>query len=134
MATSRQNEPTGRARQVVGGPELDETKYREDLLTKHRSPQGALDLLARYAITLPATDADIARRVGEVRVLEKDPNQPRDRIGSDRSTLSGRGRTVAGRARREDGDCGLVAGATVRPAARSRPGAATSHAYLDLRD
>jgi hypothetical protein len=46
---------------------LDETKYREDLLTKHRSPQGALDLLARYAITLPAADADIARRVGEVR-------------------------------------------------------------------
>lgn len=52
--------------------QLDETRYREDLLTKHRGPHGALgDLLVRYAITLPATDADIARRVREVRAYWK---------------------------------------------------------------
>jgi hypothetical protein len=52
--------------------QLDETRYREDILTKHRGGRGALrDLFARYAITLPATDADIARQVKEVRAYWK---------------------------------------------------------------
>lgn len=46
----------------------EKTRYGEDLLKKPRGewdPFG--DLLARYAITLPATDAEIAARVMEVR-------------------------------------------------------------------
>ena len=47
---------------------FDETEYREVFLKKHRGARGAPgDLLARYAITLPATDADIAERVKAVR-------------------------------------------------------------------
>jgi len=48
--------------------QLDATRYSEDLLKKHRDARGPLDdLLAWYAITLPATDAEIAARVMEVR-------------------------------------------------------------------
>lgn len=43
-------------------------KYREDVLNERRGARGALgDLLTRYAITLPATDAEIAERVSAVR-------------------------------------------------------------------
>jgi hypothetical protein len=47
---------------------FDETEYREEFLKKHRGARGAPgDLMARYAITLPATDAEIAARVKAVR-------------------------------------------------------------------
>lgn len=47
---------------------FDEAEYREEFLKKHRGARGAPgDLLARYAIALPATDAEIAAQVGEVR-------------------------------------------------------------------
>lgn len=47
---------------------FDETKYREEFLKKHRGARSVPgDLITRYAITLPATDADIARQVKAVR-------------------------------------------------------------------
>lgn len=47
---------------------FDEAEYREQFLKKHRGARGAPgDLLTRYAITLPATDADIAAQVKAVR-------------------------------------------------------------------
>ena len=47
---------------------FDETEYREEFLKKHRRARGAPgDLLARYAITLPGTDAEIAAQVKAVR-------------------------------------------------------------------
>jgi hypothetical protein len=47
---------------------FDEGEYREQFLKKHRGARGAPgDLLARYAITLPATDAQIAAQVRAVR-------------------------------------------------------------------
>jgi hypothetical protein len=47
---------------------FDEAEYREEFLKRHRGARGAPgDLLARYAITLPATDAEIAARVRAVR-------------------------------------------------------------------
>lgn len=47
---------------------FDEGEYREQFLKKHRGARGAPgDLLARYAITLPATDAEIATQVKAVR-------------------------------------------------------------------
>jgi len=47
---------------------FDEGEYREGFLKKHRGARGAPgDLLARYAITLPATDGDIAAQVKAVR-------------------------------------------------------------------
>lgn len=47
---------------------FDEGEYREEFLKKHRGARGAPgDLLARYAITLPATDAEIASQVRAVR-------------------------------------------------------------------
>jgi hypothetical protein len=47
---------------------FDEAEYREDFLKKHRSTRAApSDLMAQYAITLPATDADIAGQVKAVR-------------------------------------------------------------------
>ena len=49
-------------------PTFDEAGYREDFLKRHRGARGAPgDLLARYAITLPATDAEIAAQVKAVR-------------------------------------------------------------------
>jgi hypothetical protein len=47
---------------------FDETRYREEFLKKHRGARAAPgDLMARYAITLPATDSDIAAQVKAVR-------------------------------------------------------------------
>jgi hypothetical protein len=47
---------------------FDETQYAEVFLKKHRGARGAPgDPMARYAITLPATDADIAERIRAVR-------------------------------------------------------------------
>jgi hypothetical protein len=47
---------------------FDEGEYREEFLKKHRGARGAPgDLLARYAITLPSTDAEIASQVRAVR-------------------------------------------------------------------
>jgi hypothetical protein len=47
---------------------FDETEYREGFLKKHRGARGAPgDLMARYAITLPATDAAVAAQVKAVR-------------------------------------------------------------------
>jgi hypothetical protein len=48
--------------------DFDEDEYRERFLKKHRGTRAApSDLMARYAITLPATDADIAGQVKAVR-------------------------------------------------------------------
>ena len=48
--------------------EFDEGEYREEFLKKHRGARGAPgDPMARYAITLPATDAEVARQVKAVR-------------------------------------------------------------------
>jgi hypothetical protein len=47
---------------------FDEAGYREDFLKRHRGARSAPgDLLARYAITLPGTDAEIAAQVKAVR-------------------------------------------------------------------
>jgi hypothetical protein len=47
---------------------FDETEYRDKFLKEHRGARGAPgDLMARYAITLPATDAQISERVRAVR-------------------------------------------------------------------
>jgi len=48
---------------------FDENEYREEFVKKHRGElRGAPgDLLTRYAITLPATDAEIAAQIQEVR-------------------------------------------------------------------
>jgi len=47
---------------------FDEGEYREEFLKRHRGARGAPgDLMARYAITLPATDAEIAKQVKAVR-------------------------------------------------------------------
>lgn len=47
---------------------FNETQYREEFLKKHRATRGAPgDLMARYAITLPATDTEIAAQVKAVR-------------------------------------------------------------------
>jgi hypothetical protein len=47
---------------------FNETEYREEFLKKHRGTRVAPgDLMARYAITLPATDAQIAAQVRAVR-------------------------------------------------------------------
>jgi hypothetical protein len=47
---------------------FDEGKYREEFLKKHRGARGAPgDLLTRYAITLPATDAQVAAQVKAIR-------------------------------------------------------------------
>jgi hypothetical protein len=48
---------------------FDENEYREEFIKKHRGElRGAPgDLLTRYAITLPATDGEIAAQVREVR-------------------------------------------------------------------
>ncbi len=47
---------------------FNETEYREGFLKEHRGARGAPgDLLTRYAITLPATDAEIAAQVKAVR-------------------------------------------------------------------
>jgi hypothetical protein len=47
---------------------FDEAEYREEFLKKHRGARGAPgDVLARYAITLPAIDAEIAAQVRAVR-------------------------------------------------------------------
>lgn len=48
--------------------DFDEARYREEFLKKHRGTQGVPgDPVARYAITLPGTDADIAKQVDAVR-------------------------------------------------------------------
>jgi hypothetical protein len=50
------------------GMSFDEADYRENFLKEHRGARSAPgDLLTRYAITLPATDAEIADRVKAVR-------------------------------------------------------------------
>jgi hypothetical protein len=47
---------------------FDEGKYREEFLKQHRGARGAPgDLLTRYAITLPATDVQVAEQVKAVR-------------------------------------------------------------------
>jgi hypothetical protein len=47
---------------------FDETEYREEFLKRHRGTRGAPgDVLARYAITLPAADAEIAAQLKAVR-------------------------------------------------------------------
>lgn len=47
---------------------FDEAEYREEFLKKHRGARGAPgDLMARYAITLPATDTEVAAQVKAVR-------------------------------------------------------------------
>lgn len=47
---------------------FDEAGYREEFLKKHRGARGAPgDLLTRYAVTLPATDAQIADQLKAVR-------------------------------------------------------------------
>lgn len=47
---------------------FDETEYRDKFLKEHRGARGAPgDLMARYAITLPATDAEISAQVKAVR-------------------------------------------------------------------
>jgi hypothetical protein len=47
---------------------FDEAEYRDEFLKKHRGARGAPgDVLARYAITLPATDPEIAAQVRAVR-------------------------------------------------------------------
>lgn len=47
---------------------FDEAAYREEFLKKHRGARGAPgDLLTRYAITLPATDSEIATQLRAVR-------------------------------------------------------------------
>lgn len=47
---------------------FDEAEYREEFLKKHRGARGAPgDPMARYAITLPATDAEVAAQVKSVR-------------------------------------------------------------------
>jgi hypothetical protein len=47
---------------------FNEDQYREEFLKKHRGARGAPgDPLTRYAITLPATDAEIAAQVRAVR-------------------------------------------------------------------
>jgi hypothetical protein len=47
---------------------FDETEYREEFLKKHRGTRVAPgDLMARYAITLPATDSEIAAQIRAVR-------------------------------------------------------------------
>jgi hypothetical protein len=47
---------------------FDETGYREEFLKKHRGTRTApADLMARYAIMLPSTDAEIAAQVKAVR-------------------------------------------------------------------
>src|ERR1039457_4248828 len=47
---------------------FDETEYRDKFLKEHRGARGAPgDLMTRYAITLPATDAEIAAQVKAVR-------------------------------------------------------------------
>ncbi len=47
---------------------FDETEYRDKFLKEHRGARGAPgDLMARYAITLPATDSEISAQVKAVR-------------------------------------------------------------------
>jgi hypothetical protein len=47
---------------------FDETEYRDKFLKEHRGARGAPgDLMARYAITLPATDAEVSEQVKAVR-------------------------------------------------------------------
>jgi hypothetical protein len=47
---------------------FDEVAYREEFLKRHRGARGAPgDLMARYAIALPATDAEVAAQVKAVR-------------------------------------------------------------------
>ena len=47
---------------------FNETGYREDFLKRHRGTRTVPgDLIARYAITLPATDAEVAQQVKAVR-------------------------------------------------------------------
>ncbi|MBV9451907.1 MAG: hypothetical protein JO345_39080 [Streptosporangiaceae bacterium] len=47
---------------------FDETEYREEFLKKHRGARTAPgDLMSRYAITLPATDAEVSAQVKAVR-------------------------------------------------------------------
>jgi hypothetical protein len=47
---------------------FDENEYRDEFLKKHRGTRSAPgDLMARYAITLPATDVDIAVQLKAVR-------------------------------------------------------------------
>lgn len=47
---------------------FDENEYRDEFLKKHRGTRSAPgDLMARYAITLPATDGDIAAQLKAVR-------------------------------------------------------------------
>jgi hypothetical protein len=47
---------------------FDEDEYRDNFLKKHRGARGAPgDLLERYAITLPATDADIGNQLKTIR-------------------------------------------------------------------
>jgi hypothetical protein len=47
---------------------FDETEYRDKFLKEHRGARGAPgDLMARYAITLPATDKEISDQVKAVR-------------------------------------------------------------------
>jgi hypothetical protein len=47
---------------------FDETEYRDKFLKEHRNVRSAPgDLMSRYAITLPATDAEIAAQVKAVR-------------------------------------------------------------------
>ena len=49
--------------------QFDENEYREEFLRKHRGElrRAPGDLLTRYAITVPATDAEIAAQVQAVR-------------------------------------------------------------------
>ena len=48
--------------------QFDETQYVEKFVKKHRGARGVPgDLMARYAITLPATDVEIAAQVKAVR-------------------------------------------------------------------
>src|SRR5438067_899156 len=47
---------------------FDEAEYRDGFLKQHRDARGAPgDVMARYAITLPATDDEIAAQVSAVR-------------------------------------------------------------------
>ena len=97
---------------------FDEAEYREKFLKKHRGARGAPgDLIAQVRDHAPGHGRG-DRRAGQggTRVLEQGLHR-QGKLRPGGQAVPGRGRAAEGRARREDGNPCLVAGAAVRRAA-----------------
>ena len=102
--------------------QFDKDAY-EDFLTKHsKDKTEPVDLLERYAITLPATDAEIAAQLKAVRAYWNQHANGNARISKTAKWCRDQDERAEGQARRPAGDRRLVAGGGSRRSAEGTGG------------